>query len=162
MRGHLRPSPKPYKYKISHSRWLSSLAPPYNPPPNVVKNFILVNCDKLSQDVLIMESLMEQLMSLLTAPVIAICALVLCNFTAFMLLLRAGTRLANLERALVDLDWEALANLVGDVSTLKRTIQKLNLRLNGMETADPMAVLNRLPNLQPNVTAIGQNKNNGG
>jgi hypothetical protein len=101
-------------------------------------------------------------MSLLTAPVIAICALVLCNFTAFMLLLRAGTRLANLERALVDLDWEALANLVGDVSTLKRTIQKLNLRLNGMETADPMAVLNRLPNLQPNVTAIGQNKNNGG
>tara|TARA_R110001632_G_scaffold206191_1_gene330079 strand:- start:221 stop:520 length:300 start_codon:yes stop_codon:yes gene_type:complete len=94
--------------------------------------------------------------------IIAIFALLLCNITAFGLMLRAGRRLANLERALGDLDWEALANLVGDVSTLKRTIQKLNLRLNGMETADPMAVLNRLPNLQPNVTAIGQNKNNGG
>ena len=77
-------------------------------------------------------------------------------------MLRAGTRLANLEAALVDLDWEALANLVGDVSTLKRTIQKLNLRLNGMESADPMAVLNRLPNLQGNVQSIGQTKQSGG
>lgn len=103
-----------------------------------------------------------QISDQITAEFAVIFLLIGCNLIAFALMLRAGTRLANLEAALVDLDWEALANLVGDVSTLKRTIQKLNLRLNGMESADPMAVLNRLPNLQGNVQSIGQTKQSGG
>ena len=55
-----------------------------------------------------------------------------CNLLVIGLFIRAGVRVARLENALRDMDWEALANLVGDVATLKRTIQKLNMRLNGI------------------------------
>jgi hypothetical protein len=85
-----------------------------------------------------------------------------CNLLVIGLFIHAAVRVAKLERALTDLDWEALANLVGDVATLKRTIQKLNMRLNGMESADPTAILSRLPQLQQNVTPIDQQKIRGG
>ena len=85
-----------------------------------------------------------------------------CNLLVIGLFIRAAARVAKLESALRDMDWEALANLVGDVATLKRTIQKLNMRLNGMESADPTAVLARLPQLQQNVTPIDQQKIRGG
>jgi hypothetical protein len=55
-----------------------------------------------------------------------------------------------------------LAGLIGDVAVLKRTIQKLNMRLNGMETADPMAALAKLPQLQQNVTPMAAVKKRGG
>lgn len=84
------------------------------------------------------------------------------NLLAFSMLLYARARLGKLERALGDLDWEALAGLVGDVAVLKRTIQKLNMRLNGMETSDPMAALQKLVPLQPNVTSINKTQNFGG
>jgi hypothetical protein len=85
-------------------------------------------------------------------------ALVACNCVVFGLFAYTRARLGKLERALVDLDWEALAGLVGDVAVLKRTIQKLNMRLNGMESADPMAALAKLQPLQQaqNVTPIKQ------
>tara|TARA_R110000772_G_C13231797_1_gene432847 strand:- start:834 stop:1121 length:288 start_codon:yes stop_codon:yes gene_type:complete len=85
-----------------------------------------------------------------------------CNLLAFGLFAYARARLGKLEHALRDLDWEALAGLVGDVAVLKRTIQKLNMRLNGMETADPMAALAKLPTLQQNVTPIAAVKKRGG
>lgn len=85
-----------------------------------------------------------------------------CNFVVIALFIRAAVRVAKIENALRDLDWEALANLVGDVATLKRTIQKLNMRLNGMESADPASVLAKLPVLQQNVTPIDQQKIRGG
>jgi len=85
-----------------------------------------------------------------------------CNLVALAALLYARARLGKLERALGDLDWEALAGLVGDVAVLKRTIQKLNMRLNGMETADPMAALAKLPQLQQNVTHMAAVKKRGG
>ncbi len=85
-----------------------------------------------------------------------------CNLIVIALFIRAAARVAKLENALRDMDWEALANLVGDVATLKRTIQKLNMRLNGMESADPTAVLARLSQLQQNVTPIDQQKIRGG
>lgn len=85
-----------------------------------------------------------------------------CNLLVIGLCIRAAARVGKLENALKDMDWEALANLVGDVGTLKRTIQKLNMRLNGMESADPTAVLARLPQLQQNVTPIDQQKIRGG
>ena len=33
-----------------------------------------------------------------------------------------------------DLDWPALSNITGDLATLKKTIQTLNSRLNGMHS----------------------------
>jgi hypothetical protein len=85
-----------------------------------------------------------------------------CNLLVIGLFIHAAARVGRLESALRDMDWEALANLVGDVATLKRTIQKLNMRLNGMESADPTAVLARLLQLQQNVTPIDQQKIRGG
>lgn len=85
-------------------------------------------------------------------------ALGVCNFAVIVLFAYTRARLGKLERALGDLDWEALAGLVGDVAVLKRTIQKLNMRLNGMESADPMAALSKLQPLQQaqNVQPIKQ------
>lgn len=92
----------------------------------------------------------------------AIYTLIACNILVFALFAYTRGRLDKLERALGDLDWEALAGLVGDVAVLKRTIQKLNMRLNGMETADPMAALAKLPQLQQNVTPMTVKQKRGG
>ena len=92
----------------------------------------------------------------------AIYTLIACNLLAFGGFAYTRARLGKLERALGDLDWEALAGLVGDVAVLKRTIQKLNMRLNGMETADPMAALAKLPQLQQTVTPMAAVKKRGG
>ena len=61
---------------------------------------------------------------------------VLCftTFINFVLVLLAIARLATLRKSLVGLDWEAVATLLGDVATVKRSITRLNGRLNGMDS----------------------------
>ena len=83
-------------------------------------------------------------------------ALLLCNVCLFAVLLIARARVVSVEKALVDLDWESVATIVGDLATVKRTVQKLNLRLNGMESIDPNRVLAKLQNVTGNVTPIQQ------
>ena len=83
-------------------------------------------------------------------------ALLLCNVCLFAVLLIARARVVSVEKALVDLDWESVATIVGDLATVKRTVQKLNLRLNGMESIDPNKVLSKLQNVTGNVTPIQQ------
>ena len=48
--------------------------------------------------------------------------------------LYAGGRVAKIESASKDLDWDAIANITGDLATLKKTIQTLNNRINGMHS----------------------------
>ena len=48
--------------------------------------------------------------------------------------LYAGGRVANVEKATKDLDWDSIANITGDLATLKKTIQTLNNRINGMHS----------------------------
>ena len=48
--------------------------------------------------------------------------------------LYAGGRVAKVEKASKELDWDAVANITGDLATTKRTIQTLNNRLNGMHS----------------------------
>lgn len=57
---------------------------------------------------------------------IAICAL-------FFGLYACG-RVAKVQTAVKDLDWDAVANMTGDLATTKRTIQTLNNRINGMHS----------------------------
>lgn len=57
---------------------------------------------------------------------IAICALFFGLY--------AGGRVAKVESASKDLDWDAIANITGDLATLKKTIQTLNNRINGMHS----------------------------
>ena len=52
------------------------------------------------------------------------------------------------ERALKELDWETLANITGEVGAMKRSLQKVNNRINGMTASDPVQVLADLPQLQ--------------
>ncbi|MEL0299961.1 MAG: hypothetical protein VW972_06715 [Flavobacteriaceae bacterium] len=59
---------------------------------------------------------------------------VLCftTFINFLLVSLAIARLATMRKSLVGLDWEAVATLLGDVAVVKRSVTKLNGRLNGM------------------------------
>ena len=84
-------------------------------------------------------------------------ALTACNFIVFCLLLIARAHVVSAEKSLRELDWETLANLTGDVATVKKTIQKLNNRLNGMEAKDPYSVLESLKQQSNTVMPMQQN-----
>lgn len=66
---------------------------------------------------------------------IAISGLFLCNLAAFGMALRAIARVAHFQKSQKDLDWEAVAKLTGDVGSVKRAIQQVNNRINGMESS---------------------------
>ena len=65
------------------------------------------------------------------------------------------------ESASKDLDWDAIANITGDLATLKKTIQTLNNRINGMHSpkvAEQELMMQLLQNQQqskPNGKIIG-------
>jgi hypothetical protein len=48
--------------------------------------------------------------------------------------LYACGRVAKFTSATKDLDWDAVANMTGDLATTKKTIQTLNNRINGMHS----------------------------
>ena len=52
----------------------------------------------------------------------------------FFLCLYAHRRVTKMQESTKDLDWSALSNITGDLATLKKTIQTLNSRLNGMHS----------------------------
>lgn len=63
----------------------------------------------------------------------------------------AGARVGQMIKASKDLDWQAVANLTGDIASTKRTIQTLNNRINGMHSpklADQELMLQLLNNKQ--------------
>lgn len=48
--------------------------------------------------------------------------------------LYACGRVAKVNQATKDLEWDAIANITGDLATTKKTIQTLNNRINGMHS----------------------------
>ena len=48
--------------------------------------------------------------------------------------LYACGRVAKVQTTTKDLDWSAVANMTGDLATLKKTIQTLKNRMNGMHS----------------------------
>jgi len=64
------------------------------------------------------------------------------------------------EKATRGLDWQAIADITGDIGALKRSIQRLNNRLNGLEKTssapDALAELAALAQSQQNVTPINK------
>jgi len=67
---------------------------------------------------------------------------------------RVGRFIASTEK----LDWEQVATITGDIGALKKSIQRLNNRINGMEAHDPSALIQAISAAQaPNVTPIQQN-----
>ena len=87
-----------------------------------------------------------------------------CSLLALFLCLYACARVGNFIKSTNELDWSAIANITGDLSTLKKTIQTLNNRMNGMHSPKVqeqelmMQLLKNAPNQQMN----GQIKNVGG
>jgi len=52
----------------------------------------------------------------------------------FLIASLAIVRVAKFDKSVQGLDWEAVATLLGDVATVKRSITRLNGRLNGMDS----------------------------
>lgn len=84
-------------------------------------------------------------------PIYAFYALLACNLAVFAYALYAHARVRATDKALAKLDWETMVNLTGEMATVKKSMQKLSNRLNGMNSADPQQILADLPQLQ-NVT----------
>jgi hypothetical protein len=53
---------------------------------------------------------------------------------SFILCLYACVRVGNFINATKGLEWDAIANITGDLATTKKTIQTLNNRINGMHS----------------------------
>lgn len=81
------------------------------------------------------------------------------NLMVFGYALYAHAHVRATERALKELDWETLANITGEVGAMKRSLQKVNNRINGMTASDPVQMLSELPQLQ---TVTKQNGRLGG
>lgn len=71
-----------------------------------------------------------------------------CNLIVFGLYLHAIAHVRATEKALKALDWETLANITGEMGAVKRSLQKVNNRINGMTASDPVQILHELPKLQ--------------
>lgn len=80
-------------------------------------------------------------------------------FALFIGLYACG-RVAKINHATKDLDWDAVANMTGDLATTKKTIQTLNNRINGMHSpkiAEQELMMQLLQNQQnkPNGKMMG-------
>jgi hypothetical protein len=64
-------------------------------------------------------------------PIYVLSFAVILNFFVTSI---AIVRVARWRKDLSGLDWEAVATLLGDVATVKRSITRLNGRLNGMDS----------------------------
>ena len=53
---------------------------------------------------------------------------------SFILALIACARVGKVISSTEGLDWSSVANLTGDIATVKKTIQTLNNRMNGMNS----------------------------
>lgn len=60
-------------------------------------------------------------------------SLILAILALFIGLYACG-RVAKVLNATKDLEWDAIANITGDLATTKKTIQTLNNRINGMHS----------------------------
>jgi hypothetical protein len=85
-------------------------------------------------------------------------------FVVFVLVLIALARIGKMLRASEELDWEQVASMTGDIGALKKSIQRLNNRINGMESRDPSVLLEGLAQQQllQNVAPEPTNKTKGG
>ena len=60
-------------------------------------------------------------------------SIILSTFTLFLCLYTCA-RVGNFIKSTEGLDWSSVANITGDLATLKKTIQTLNNRMNGMHS----------------------------
>jgi hypothetical protein len=83
---------------------------------------------------------------------------------SFFLCFYACARVGNFIKDTKGLDWSAIANITGDLATLKKTIQTLNNRMNGMHSpkVQEQELMMQLLKNAPNQMTNGEIKNIGG
>ena len=81
-------------------------------------------------------------------PMYAFYVLLACNLGVFAYALYVRAHVKATNKALAELDWETLVTLTGDMATVKKSVQKLSNRINGMNNIDPQQILAELPQLQ--------------
>jgi len=86
-----------------------------------------VSSNVILQNATIREVIMLEVLQILSFP-IAFLALLVAAYT--------DRRVEKRHKATDELDWEAVAALTGDVGVVKRAIQKVNNRINGMERGE--------------------------
>ena len=87
-----------------------------------------------------------------------------CSITALFLCLYACARVGNFIRSTEGLDWSSVANITGDLATLKKTIQTLNNRMNGMHSPriQEQELMMQLLQNQQKTQPMANGKMNGG
>ena len=71
-----------------------------------------------------------------------------CSFIALALGLHAAARVARFQKSTRSLNWDDVANLTGDVVSVRATLQKLNNRINGMERVKSGTQANAITELE--------------
>ena len=100
----------------------------------------------------IREVIMLELLQILSFPT-ALLALLVAAYT--------DRRVENRHKATDELDWEAVAALTGDVGVVKRAIQKVNNRINGMERGEGIEHQAMQLLMQQQANPPANNSNNG-
>ena len=87
-----------------------------------------------------------------------------CAVSALFLCLYTCARVGNYIKATANLDWDAVANITGDLATTKKTIQTLNNRINGMHSPklQEQEIMMQLLKNAPNQMTNGKQQNVGG
>ena len=80
---------------------------------------------------------------------------------ALAVAIHTDRRVERQHKATADLDWEAIAALTGDVGVVKRAIQKVNNRINGMERGEGVEAQAMQLLLQSQQQNPPSNSNNG-
>ena len=82
----------------------------------------------------------------------------------FGLSLIALARIGKMLKVSENLDWDQIAAMTGDIGALKKSLQRVNNRINGMEANDPQAIIQAIAaQSAQNVTPITQtNRISGG
>merc|ERR1711904_337537 len=60
--------------------------------------------------------------------------MLICVVFSFIIAINAGVRVSKVMKSTKGLEWDDIANLTGDIAAVKKTIQTLNNRLNGMNS----------------------------
>ena len=58
----------------------------------------------------------------------------LVSILSAIIAINAGVRVSKVMKSTKGLEWDDIANLTGDIAAVKKTIQTLNNRLNGMNS----------------------------
>ena len=73
----------------------------------------------------------------------------------FGMSLIALARVGKMLRVSENLEWDQIASMTGDIGAIKKSLQRVNNRINGMEAHDPSALIQALATQHTqNVTPI--------